>query len=57
MNQKDKISADAEITILAAAYTVYCQLAENPIPPDEFHTKYMENGHTFSDFVIGFTKK
>lgn len=57
MSDCEKISADVETTILAAAYTIYHQLAENPISPDEFHVKYMENGHTFSDFVLGHSEK
>lgn len=54
MSDKDRtISADVEINILAAAYTVYCEFAENPLPPDRFREKFIENGAKFSGLVLG----
>lgn len=54
MSDKDRaISADAEINILAAAYTVYCELVESPLTPDLFREKFIENGSKFSGLVLG----
>lgn len=57
MDQKDKISADAEITILSAAYTVYCELVESPLSPDTFRYKFIENSNKFADLVLGVSEK
>ena len=54
---KKTLPPDTEIAILAAAYTVYCEIVENPISQNDFRTKYIENGHAFSDFVLGCTEK
>lgn len=57
MEQKDKISADAEINILSAAYTVYCELVESPLSPDVFREKFMENSNKFAGLVLGVSEK
>lgn len=54
MSDKDHtISADAEINVLAVAYTVYCELVESPLPPDRFREKFIENGSKFAGLVLG----
>lgn len=57
MDAGNKLSADAEINILAAAYTVYCELVESPLTPDIFRQKFKENGSQFADLVLGTSDK
>lgn len=57
MDTGNKLSADAEINILAAAYTVYCEFAEHPIDEATFREKFKANGVKFADLVLGTTGK